>query len=320
MKMRFVRSGFTLVELLVVIAIIGVLIALLLPAVQQAREAARRMQCTNNLKQLGLALHNHHDTYGQFPPGYKFPSGFTDGDPTWGWGAFILPFIEQVTVYDALDPQNQTLATAIADTANDLKVLQTPLSAFRCPTDTGPKLNDQRKLDDQATAVSNYLGSNSSDLACRNDGIPGTNYGADGIFWENSECRFKDITDGTSNTVAIGERCWQMNRKNGTGKANYYAGNIYGVEGRLVTGGSPISTLTLYSVVGGTVRALNYARNDAYESSSYSSLHPGGVQFVFCDGSVQFIPDTVQFDADNTPDTVLELLVSRNDGQPVTLP
>ncbi|WDI45014.1 DUF1559 domain-containing protein [Bremerella sp. P1] len=319
MKMRFGRSGFTLVELLVVIAIIGVLIALLLPAVQQAREAARRMQCTNNLKQLGLGLHNHHDTFGQFPMGYEFRSGFTDGDPTWGWGAFLMPFIEQETIYDALDPKNQTLANAVGN-ANDLAVLKTPLDVFRCPSDTGPDLNDQRKLAGEATALSNYIGSNSSDLAARNDGIPGSNYGADGIFWENSDCNFADVTDGTSNTFAIGERSWNMNRRNGTGKANYHAGNVYGVEGRLVVGGSPVSTKTLYSVLGGTVRTINYARNDAYEHSSFSSLHPGGVQFLFCDGSVQFIPDTVQFDSDNTPDTVLELLASRTDGEPVTIP
>ena len=319
MKMRFGRSGFTLVELLVVIAIIGVLIALLLPAVQQAREAARRMQCTNNLKQLGLGLHNHHDTYGQFPMGYEFRSGFTDGDPTWSWGAFLMPFIEQETIYDAIDPKNQTLAAAVGN-ANDLAVMKTPLDVFRCPSDTGPDLNDQRQLSGEATALSNYIGSNSSDLAARNDGIPASNYGADGIFWENSECNFADVTDGTSNTFAIGERSWNMNRRNGTGKANYHAGNVYGVEGRLVVGGSPVSTKTLYSVLGGTVRTINYARNDAYEHSSYSSLHPGGVQFLFCDGSVQFIPDTVQFDSDNTPDTVLELLASRTDGEPVTIP
>lgn len=319
MKVRFGRSGFTLVELLVVIAIIGVLIALLLPAVQQAREAARRMQCTNNLKQLGLGLHNHHDTYGQFPMGYEFRSGFTDGDPTWGWAAFLMPFIEQETIYDAIDPKNQTVAVAVAN-ASDLAVMKTPLGVYRCPSDTGPDLNDQRKLAGEATAVSNYIGSNSSDLAARNDGIPAGNYGADGIFWENSDCNFADVTDGTSNTFAIGERSWNMNRRNGTGKANYYAGNVYGVEGRLVVGGSPVSTKTLYSVLGGTVRTINYARNDAYESSSYSSLHPGGVQFLFCDGSVQFIPDTVEFDSDNTPDTVLELLASRTDGRPVTIP
>lgn len=230
-----------------------------------------------------------------------------------------MPFIEQETIYDAIDPKNQTLAAAVAN-ANDLAVMKTPLEVYRCPSDTGPDLNDQRKLAGQATAVSNYIGSNSSDLAARNDGIPGGNYGADGIFWENSECNFADVTDGTSNTFAIGERSWNMNRRNGTGKANYYAGNVYGVEGRLVVGGSPISTKTLYSVLGGTVRTINYARNDAYESSSFSSLHPGGVQFLFCDGSVQFIPDTVEFDSDNTPDTVLELLASRTDGRPVTIP
>lgn len=234
-------------------------------------------------------------------------------------GAFLLPFVEQVNAYEILQPQKQNMAAAISNT-NELKVLKTPLTMFRCPSDTGPDLNDQRKLGGQATATSNYIGSDSSDLACRVDGIPGSNYGADGVFWENSDCNFADIEDGTSNTIAIGERCWRMNKTNGTGKANYYAGNVFGVQGRLVQGGSPISTLTLYSVLGGTVRAINYARGDAYENSSYSSLHPGGCQFLFCDGSVQFIPETVPFDTDNTPDTVMELLVSRNDGRPVTIP
>jgi len=314
------RIGFTLVELLVVIAIIGVLIALLLPAVQQARESARRMQCSNNLKQLGIALHNHHDTHGQFPPGYVFDSSVnTAGDPTWGWGVFMLPFMEQTNVYEELRPAEQTLLSALGN-AQDLLTMQTNLPAFRCPSATGPDLNDERLLNDEATAVSNYIGCNSSDLAARNDGIPATNYGADGIFWENSECDFAEITDGTSNTFAIGERAWQMNRRNGTGKANYFAGNVYGVAGRLVVGSSPDPNLDLYSVLGGTVREINWARADIYEHSSFSSNHPGGVQFLFCDGSVHFIQETIEFDRDNDPDTTLELLMSRNDGQPVELP
>jgi len=314
------RRGFTLVELLVVIAIIGVLIALLLPAVQQARESARRMQCTNNLKQLGLALHNHHDTFGNFPPGYVFDSSVnTDGDPTWGWAVYLLPFIEQNNVFEEIAPGDQTLLNALGDT-NDLAAMQTAMNAFLCPSATGPDLNEERLLNGEATAVTHYIGVNSSDLAARNDGIPGTNYGADGIFWENSECDLAEITDGTSNTFAIGERIWQMDRTNGTGKANYFAGNVFGVAGRLVVGSAPDSNRDLYSVLGGTVRQLNYARNDAYEQSSFASNHPGGVQFLHCDGSVHFVVETLPFDTDNAPDTVLELLVSRNDGQPVELP
>ncbi len=310
------RRGFTLVELLVVIAIIGVLVALLLPAVQAAREAARRSSCNNNLKQLGLALHNHHDTYGQFPAGYSTPASST---ARWGWAVYLMPFIEKSNTFDTLSPGTVTLDAAITNT-NSLAAMKTPQSNFRCPSDTGPDLNNQRQLGGEALATSNYLGSNSSDLPARNDGIPGSNYGADGIFFFNSQLRFANVTDGTANTVAIGERAWQLNRSGG-GTSNHYAGNVYGVEGDLVVGGSPVSTLSLYSVVAGTVRKINQATGDAYEHVSYSSQHPGGAQFVFCDGSVHFIPETVQFNTDNNPrNSVLERLISRNDGTPVAIP
>src|SRR5205823_7988334 len=141
---RRAGRGFTLVELLVVIAIIGVLVALLLPAVQAAREAARRMKCQNNLKQFGLALHNYHDAYGRMPASYyrAWPTsvGTTFGTPGWGWGTMILPRLEQQALFDTLNVSTLQL------NASPLTKLpaQTPLPMFRCPSDTGKKTNANR--------------------------------------------------------------------------------------------------------------------------------------------------------------------------------
>lgn len=140
------RVGFTLVELLVVIAIIGILVGLLLPAVQAAREAARRMQCSNNLKQLGLAAHNYADAHKTFPSG--FVSSLIDpGAPAaaeltvWTWGAFILPFIEQGNLANTLQVSKLPLSAALATPAG-LVAATTPLAGFACPSDSGPALND----------------------------------------------------------------------------------------------------------------------------------------------------------------------------------
>src|SRR5438067_9147484 len=141
-RRRIVR-GFTLIELLVVIAIIAVLVALLLPAVQQAREAARRTQCKNNLKQLGLAMQNYHDTMGKFPPGFvtAVPNDFNITGDFWSWGVFIAPQIDLANIYNALQPGTNSLTAALSN-PNTLAVLQTPLPSFRCPSDVGNALND----------------------------------------------------------------------------------------------------------------------------------------------------------------------------------
>jgi len=146
--------GFTLVELLVVIAIIGILVGLLLPAVQAAREAARRMSCSNNLKQIGLAFHNYADVHKSYPSGYfaKIPNNKTSSERSlWSWGAFLLPYVEQASLYDALQPGTILLETHLA-TAQGLTLLQTPISVYRCPSDIGPDLNN---FDDAFTGDTN---------------------------------------------------------------------------------------------------------------------------------------------------------------------
>src|SRR5262245_39227545 len=190
------RLGFTLVELLVVIAIIGILTALLLPAVQAAREAARRTQCSNNLKQLGLALHNHHDRLGYLPPGYsdRNPDSNSDASfdqgPGWGWAAFVLNELEQGTIYDRIDFTQNVGAGTIA---------QTFLPAHWCPSD--------QKLRTFAAggtgtilAQGNYIAVSGIEETAE---YPGNNTGP---FLRNSRFTFADITDGLSNTLFVGER------------------------------------------------------------------------------------------------------------------
>ena len=190
------HGAFTLIELLVVIAIIAVLIGLLLPAVQRVREAANRIKCSNNLKQMGLALHNYVDSYGRFPPAYAA----ADVDPGWGWGSILLPFLEQTPLYGALavptrifgDGQNPALPVT-----NTSPLTQLPLPLFRCPSDTGPDLNSFRLN----FAMSNYRAvAGATDYA-----IFTANQDTGGVLFQNSKIRITDITDGTSNTLALGE-------------------------------------------------------------------------------------------------------------------
>ncbi len=202
------RRGFTLIELLVVIAIIAILIALLLPAVQAAREAARRIQCVNNLKQIGLGLHNYHDAVGTFPMSYatrgKFVDGQTDTAPGWGWAAMILPQVEQTSLFNAVNfvlpvesPQNAT-------------IIQTAMAAYVCPSDitsvpfavVDPSGHALAAM--TPTSYAACVGNDQTDstTGLNNDGL------GNGVMFRNSRIRLADITDGSSQTILVGERAW----------------------------------------------------------------------------------------------------------------
>ncbi|PQO44359.1 DUF1559 domain-containing protein [Blastopirellula marina] len=322
------RPGFTLVELLVVIAIIGVLIALLLPAVQQAREAARRMQCNNNLKQLGLAMHNYHDTYGKLPPMYVQITPSIDNIGHWSWSAFILPFMEQGTTYDVLQPNKLTPSDSIV--ANT-KVFQNVNTNFRCPSAPGPDFHNPSV--DPGYAISNSSGSGNYGLGLTNYVVSvnianvrqkqATNLtkgttGNIGPFYRDSNTGFRDFTDGLSNTFLVGERSWTANG------IRMSAGTLYAVRDKDTKGPSAQDSGNVawnqgVMTIAGSVRyPMNVAITspNGERSMAFSSQHPGGCQFLFGDGSCHFISDTIDLSNDGswTTNSTLERLVGMADG------
>lgn len=327
------RRAFTLVELLVVIAIIGILIALLLPAVQAAREAARRSQCTNNLKQIGLALHNYHDTFKTLPPGWLTPVGMGgDSRYSWGWAASILDFIEQGALQDASRYGKVNIHSAAADPTL-LAVLQTPISSYRCPSDNAPATNNWLAIRSQRMTTSNYVGTHNSDYWDKDgDAAQG------GIFIENIGTKFRDIKDGLSNTLMVGERKWSFPDVNGDiliSAAAHAWGNVPGHADDWRWGYQV--ALGVYKIdLHGTDQAgkIYSSQVSMRGANAFSSEHPGGVNFCLADGSVRFISETidghfnnqgVQTDANGdrtralreVVDTTWERLIAKADAQPI---
>ena len=300
--------GFTLVELLVVIAIIGTLVGLLLPAVQAARESARRATCSNRLKQLSLALHNHHSAKNAFPAGAKSNSlvvtsttCFTKADTTPGttasdtlapWSVMLLPFNEDQSRYDSYD-MSKTFGACKADTTagNYAKQFQ-PNSNFQCPSDP---------LSRSGVCNTNYLacmgggngtaGSGSSDYVC-NNGRGG--FYQNGIFYNNSQTKLKDLTDGSMYVVLLGETIYVAHQ-------DYVAQQVFaswdstyraagaGYEGPAATcateQGINSSTQNPTTTAYGTIAPIT--------SNTFGSQHKGGAQFAFADGAVKFISESI---------------------------
>ncbi|HVT29387.1 MAG TPA: DUF1559 domain-containing protein [Lacipirellulaceae bacterium] len=346
------NRGFTLVELLVVIAIIGILVALLLPAVQAAREAARRAQCQSHLHNIALAVLNYQEANKEYPPGFV-PAGPSTAIESWSWGVFILPYLEEQTLYDQLWPSkkfvqpvdgnrrpggsgtaSQSSGRNLADLfaggrPEDIALVQTPLAIFRCPSDTTPALVPCRWSDggcyikDQPArtyaadlwersflgtyskkisptfmpSTSNYVGSRGIiDAGCPGSGSsPNWSYDekrcdSNGIFFGASHVAVSRVTDGTSKTFLVGER-----------DGYCLAASWIGVR-------NPLDGAEMHSqywALANVYQPLNDPHTGAYNTCTegFSSAHPGGAYFAFCDGSVRFIDDDVDFGlAYNSPE------------------
>jgi prepilin-type N-terminal cleavage/methylation domain-containing protein/prepilin-type processing-associated H-X9-DG protein len=330
------RRGFTLVELLVVIAIIAVLIGLLLPAVQSAREAARRSSCTNNLKQIGLGMHNHLSSQRTFPAGYVGVLPGQTGNAwdsnnqfTWSWGALLLGYMEEQPLYDRLAPRRRRLHDHVSN--GGLRTdLETSLGGFQCPSDgefrpindNPSRLVNVAGLDNIGTSASSYVASNTSykwHTGGRfiggppgQGGAPVSQWGgtvppASGPFWRDSNLKDSQIPDGFSNTIMIGERRWD--HQAGLALANQANNEQLSVERSLATAAERIN-----------------APRGSFGRRSFSSAHAGGVlMFLFCDGSVRSIPETIEHTVDrmwsatitDVPWSAFERLIGRNDGQPL---
>lgn len=316
MSTKLNKRGFTLVELLVVIAIIGVLVGLLLPAVQAAREAARRMSCSNNMKQLGLGLHNYHATHNTFPAGHM-ESG-NDGPSfrhQFSWMTYLLPYIEQTAVYDMIDFTQIDLRLNASSNPAFQPAGNTLVPTFICPSDPVGKVNPD-------WAPTNYLGNQGT--LCYLRGKNGN-----GIFGHGSWMKIRDIQDGTSNTIALGEilkgdftpatlrdNYIRVPRGSGGGATaadidtcQTFPANSSDL-GNVWLGGQPQHNMFSTNRGPNDRRFDCVAPNNGCTNFASRSQHAGGAQFTLADGSVRFITETLDIQ-------VFHALGTRNGGEVV---
>jgi len=328
-KNRPSKQGFTLIELLVVIAIIAILIALLLPAVQQAREAARRSQCKNHLKQIGLALHNYHDVHSVFPPGYvEQDTGTSNGRRygNWSWTAYIAPYLELSAAYNQLGVGSNRVNQVLV-VSELYEIILAPINTLRCPSDQKPSesvTTTNRQYNTGSNINGNaitYVGVNSSSLLSWLDGIPvaattdnGRKRRATGIFFRDSRVGLRDITDGASNTLMVGERAyWWHSLSAGKSTGNLPEGGLaWAINGGERANGDAENGM-IASGMGAFQGKLNCPENTACKRS-FTSQHVGGVHFVRADGSVFFVSENIDHNTDEVPNSTIEFLAGRNDG------
>ncbi|QDS89821.1 Type II secretion system protein G precursor [Rosistilla ulvae] len=323
---RMKKEGFTLVELLVVIAIIGILVGLLLPAVQAAREAARRMQCSNNLKQIGLALHNYHDTFKSFPsaaiytgeaPKQSPPltSNRCNGrDEFWGatWMVLILPFIEQQAAHNQMD-----FGRVARSTVNNA-ITGEQMDAYVCPSHPG--IGARLTQDYNGFAKGNYAANGGTHYTQDMNTFTNSTYKGPFSLPAQYGAQFRDITDGTSQVIAAGDIVASTGHSaDDRGAWGWPSGVIFGLRASafangLLTPNDPQQTdATSYASNDTSNVNFNQRNNpdrNTTQGMALRSYHPGGVQAVFCDGSVHFITETID-------EVIYENLLRIQDGQPI---
>ncbi len=344
-RKQFSRAGFTLVELLVVIAIIGILVGLLLPAVQAAREAARRMSCSNNLKQLGLSIHNYHDTYKTFPGNTgTLPNSTRLGA---SWLVQIFPYLEQGAAFNQLEWTDTDFEDRLGPNRNWLVMSQVNVPVYRCPSSPlDPVRVHTATSETQALGapktyevqIPDYVGNLGYWRIQPAPGGPGRRWDKDNNCWtgygwmQNSGVitiwnerytgnKIAALTDGTSNTIAIGENSNFMSDIRNGNRQDSRPGRGHG--GLFSAGRSHWNTVSSFSGGGGYTRNLtvcrapiNFARwnnNGTFYNSTglhngYHSAHTGGAQFAFGDGSVRFISENIDFG------TTFNALCGKDDG------
>ncbi len=326
--------GFTLVELLVVIAIIGILVGLLLPAVQAAREAARRMQCSNNLKQLGLAFHNHHDTFRMFPTGGQDKKG----GYLIGWPGHIFPFFEQGNLRDQIDasiagvdttwPKGSGPALTALEYVQPYRSLgaphngkaaiySNPISTFTCPSS---ELGTQSP--DTYEASHSYLGqvpgqgalhyranSGATTVALEQGSNSQRHWSKSGVMYPGSKTTFGTISDGSSNTILLGETSSAIGRalrSRNWGGIQPWTWGYYAYIPTATNGWLSID----HKIVN---HPINYTGSFVTNQTPYTSNHTGGAMFAMCDGSVQFLSQSM-------PLLLLQDLATASDGRVASLP
>jgi len=352
------RQGLSLVELLVSIAIIGILIALLLPAISATRESARRVQCTSQLRQIGIGLNAYHDALGTFPPGYMAGDSESDRDGKgWGWGALLLPFVEQRVLADQLNTSWQSFDAVAAD-IEQAPFLRSNVDLYLCPSDTGggeshrfrsiilqgemraenslvqrspreldatetvmahvfipprrPRYNPPQRLPKNEIitaqpvpvpariAKSNYVGSFGSEWKSQRQDWDNKDFEGNGLFGRNSAVTVSKIIDGTSKTIAVGERSMRNYAAAWAG-SNSWKGCGF-ADNQMVVGTAfyPINDAPINQNID----------CDGRGSANFSSNHYGGATFLFADGSVRFLPQELELG-------IFQNLAQRNDREKI---